>query len=86
MDLELVPAGAMALLDRYIGYHEPYATSHEALDKDKAFMEETRNAARTLLEAVSEMRQGPARTGQHLGSAAQKVGRRTTSENSVSVL
>ena len=58
MDLELVPAGATALLDRYIGYYEPYATSHEALDKDDAFMEETKNAARTLLEAVNEMRRG----------------------------
>src|SRR2546430_17368174 len=58
MDLELVSAGAMALLDRYIGYYEPYATSHEALDKDEAFRDETRNAARTLLEAVTEMRHG----------------------------
>jgi len=58
MDLELVPAGATALLDRYIGYYEPYATSHEALDKDDAFMEETKNAARALLEAVNEMRRG----------------------------
>jgi hypothetical protein len=34
-DMELVPAGAPALLDRYIGYYEPYATSHESLDEDK---------------------------------------------------
>src|SRR5207249_4311313 len=38
-DMELVPAGIPALLDRYIGYYEPYATSHDALDKDEAFME-----------------------------------------------
>ena len=25
-----------ATLDRYIGYYEPYATSHEALDRDEA--------------------------------------------------
>src|SRR5947208_898932 len=36
IDMELVSAGAMALLDRYIGYYEPYATSQEAHDKDKA--------------------------------------------------
>jgi multimeric flavodoxin WrbA len=27
--MELRPAGRMAELDRYIGYHEPYATSHQ---------------------------------------------------------
>jgi multimeric flavodoxin WrbA len=57
-DMELIPAGIPAVLSRYIGYYEPYATSHDALDKDEAFMEETRNAARTLMEAVLEMRQG----------------------------
>src|SRR5437763_12744042 len=66
MDLELVPAGATALLDRYIGYYEPYATSHEALDKDDAFMEEAKNAARTLLEAVNEMRRGRRVRGREL--------------------
>jgi hypothetical protein len=39
---------------------DAYATSHEALERDEAFMEETRNAARTLLQAVTEMRQGRA--------------------------
>ncbi len=50
--MHLVPAGPLAEFDRYIGYFEPYATSHEALDRDKAIQEEIRNAARTLLEAV----------------------------------
>src|SRR5205814_4625672 len=72
MDLELVPAGAMALLDRYIGYYEPYATSHEALDKDEAFMEETRNAARTLLLAVTEMRAGRREPGSNLKTPRKK--------------
>lgn len=72
MDLELVPAGNMALLDRYIGYYEPYATSHEALDKDEAFMEETRIAARTLLEAVSEMRDGRREPGSNLEAPRKK--------------
>ncbi|HEX3818482.1 MAG TPA: hypothetical protein VHW03_09350, partial [Chthoniobacterales bacterium] len=57
-DMELVPAGASAMLDRYIGYYEPYATSHEALDEDKAFLDEARNVALTLLAAVTEMRAG----------------------------
>jgi multimeric flavodoxin WrbA len=58
IEMALVPAGAPAVFDRYIGYYEPYATSHEALDRDTAFMEEARNAARTLIEAVTEMRRG----------------------------
>src|SRR5881394_576157 len=72
MDLEFVPAGATALLDRYIGYYEPYATSHEALDKDHAFMEETKNAARTLLEAVNEMRRGGREPGSELPAPRKK--------------
>jgi multimeric flavodoxin WrbA len=56
--MRLVPAGVPAELDRYIGYWEPYATSHEALDKDEAIQEEVRNAARTLLEAVQARRSG----------------------------
>ena len=56
--MELVPAGALAELDRYIGYWEPYATSHEALDADEALQEEVRNAARTLLEAAVAKREG----------------------------
>lgn len=56
--MHLVPAGPLAELDRYIGYWEPYATSHEALDRDQAVQEEVRNAARTLLEAVFASRAG----------------------------
>jgi hypothetical protein len=36
----------------------PYATSHQALDRDKAFQEETRNAARALATAVKLQRAG----------------------------
>jgi multimeric flavodoxin WrbA len=57
-DMELVPAGGAALLDRYIGYYEPYATSHEALDHDQDFVEEVRNAARSLMEGVAQLRGG----------------------------
>jgi multimeric flavodoxin WrbA len=56
--MDLRPAGGMAELDRYIGYFEPYATSHDALDKDTAMQEEVRNAARTLLAAVAAWRAG----------------------------
>ncbi|MEI9890023.1 MAG: flavodoxin family protein [Caulobacteraceae bacterium] len=51
-------AGGMAELDRYIGYYEPYAANHEALDRDTAIQEEARNAARTLLGAVKAQTDG----------------------------
>ena len=44
-DMGLIGAGHAAEIDRYVGYYEPYAESHEALDADRAFQEETRNAA-----------------------------------------
>ncbi|MBM0108147.1 NAD(P)H-dependent oxidoreductase [Steroidobacter sp. S1-65] len=55
-DMQLVPAGGDANIDRYIGYYEPYATSHEALDSDQAIQQEVRNAARHLLATVSRLR------------------------------
>jgi multimeric flavodoxin WrbA len=51
-DMQLRSAGYRATIDRYIGYYEPYATSHEALDRDVALQDEVRNAARTLVDAV----------------------------------
>ena len=54
----LIDAGARARLDRFIGYYEPYATSHEALDRDTALMEEVRNVARAVVNAVGEARAG----------------------------
>ncbi len=58
LDMELVQAGRAATLDRYIGYFEPYATSHAALDRDQAVQEEVRNAARSLVNTVRLMREG----------------------------
>jgi multimeric flavodoxin WrbA len=57
-DMELVQAGRAATLDRYIGYYEPYATSHDALDNDRALHEEVRNAARSLVSEIRMIRQG----------------------------
>jgi hypothetical protein len=56
--MELVPAGAAASFDRYVGYYQPYATSHEALDRDRALFAEVRNAARSLVNAVRMIRAG----------------------------
>ena len=71
-DLELVPAGAAAVFDRYLGYYEPYATSHGALDRDTAFVVEAKNAALTLMAAVSEMRKGRRPLGDDLESPRPK--------------
>lgn len=57
-DIGLIPAGHKALLDRYIGYYRPYATSHDDLDRDLDFQAEVGNAARTLLQAVKLLRKG----------------------------
>ncbi len=57
-DIGLVPAGHKALLDRYIGYYRPYATSHDDPDRDGDLQEEVSNATRTLLQAVKMLRQG----------------------------
>ncbi|MBW8831018.1 MAG: flavodoxin family protein [Burkholderiales bacterium] len=54
----LVDAGAASSLDRYVSYYEPYATSHESLDKDEALQEEVRNVARAVSNAVKELREG----------------------------
>jgi hypothetical protein len=54
----LVDAGTQARLDRYIGYYEPYATSHDALDKDEPLHEEVRNVARSVASAVRALRAG----------------------------
>ena len=56
--LGLTAAGHAAVLDRYIGCWQPYATSHEALDGDEAIQEEVKNAARALLAGVRSQRQG----------------------------
>ena len=53
-----IDAGAQARLDRFIGYYEPYATSHEALDRDQPVQEEARNVARAVAKAVADLRAG----------------------------
>ncbi len=57
-EMSLVQASRTAEVDGYIGYMEPYATSHEALDQDEDFQQQTRNAARALDNAVNLSRAG----------------------------
>lgn len=71
MDLE--PAGTKAVLNRYIGYWEPYANNHVEFDQDLAMQGEVRNAAQTLAEAVVARREGRmVRAGQDLHPPRQK--------------
>jgi len=57
-DIGLIAAGHLSHIDRYIGYYEPYATSHDDLDQDTALQEDVRNAARALMQAVTDRRSG----------------------------
>ncbi|AMA58672.1 flavodoxin family protein [Bradyrhizobium sp. CCGE-LA001] len=57
-DMQLISAGRFAELDGYLGYMEPYATSHRALDDDREFRQEVQNAARALGNAVRLARSG----------------------------
>jgi multimeric flavodoxin WrbA len=57
----LIDAGPQARIDRYIGYYEPYAQSHETLDKDAAVQGEMRNVARAVANAVKQLRAGQLR-------------------------
>ncbi|MBL8703049.1 MAG: flavodoxin family protein [Alphaproteobacteria bacterium] len=57
-DMGLIAAGRKALVESYIGYYRPYATSHDDLDADAALRSEVASAARSLLEAVRLQRRG----------------------------
>jgi multimeric flavodoxin WrbA len=57
-DIGLIQAGASGVHDTFIGYYQPYATSHADLDADPDLFEEVRNAARSLMEMVRMIRTG----------------------------
>lgn len=57
-DMEMIPAGPSAGLDRYVGYYAPYATSHDELDRDEGLHVEVRNHALALVETVRQIRSG----------------------------
>jgi len=54
----LIQAGPSAVLDAWIGYYRPYATSHEDLDADPDIFVLVRNAALALAEMVAQIRWG----------------------------
>jgi multimeric flavodoxin WrbA len=57
-DMALVPAGHAAILGRYVGYYEPYAISHDALDRDQALFAEVAAASHALVACVRRLRSG----------------------------
>lgn len=57
-DMGLVAAGHLAVVERYIGYLGPYATSHDDLDKETATQEDLRNVARAVIQSVRQLRKG----------------------------
>lgn len=54
----LVSAGEQSRLDRFIGYFEPYATSHDTLDEDEAVQQEAVNVARQVAAFTLALRRG----------------------------
>lgn len=54
-------SGSGACLDRYIGYYESYAQSHEALDRDHAIQREVRLVANAVANAITQIRAGTLR-------------------------
>ncbi|THC44999.1 flavodoxin family protein [Massilia sp. Mn16-1_5] len=54
----LVDSGSFGTLDRFIGYYESYAESHQALDRDLDVQEEVRNVARAVALTVQDLRAG----------------------------
>jgi multimeric flavodoxin WrbA len=57
-DMGLIQAGSSGVLDTWIGYYQPYATSHEELDRQPETFEEVTNAALSLVELVNQIRSG----------------------------
>jgi multimeric flavodoxin WrbA len=57
-DIGMISAGPTALVDTWIGWYEPYATSHQALDTDRDLFVEVAQAAETLAALVTQIRSG----------------------------
>jgi len=57
-DIGMIQAGDAGVLDAWIGYGEPYATSHEDLDARPDVLKEVANAATSLVDLVEQMRSG----------------------------
>jgi multimeric flavodoxin WrbA len=61
-DIGMISAGPTASLDTFIGYYEPYATSHQDLDEDHDVLVEVGQAAVALARLVTQIRTGEYRS------------------------
>lgn len=61
----LISAGDQSRLDRFIGYYEPYASSHDTLDDDEAVQEEAKNVARQVAAFTHALRRGELKVATH---------------------
>ena len=57
-DMGLIQSGPSAVVDAWIGYYRPYATSHEDLDADPDTFTLVTNAALSLATMVEDIRSG----------------------------
>jgi hypothetical protein len=57
-DIGMISAGPTALIDTWIGWYKPYATSHQELDDDPDRFVEVANAAKALANLVGQIRTG----------------------------
>ncbi len=57
-DIGLVQAGPLAAIDSFIGWYEPYATSHADLDRDRPLFTQVEQAAISLSRMVKQLRSG----------------------------
>jgi multimeric flavodoxin WrbA len=57
-DIGMVQAGPLAAVDTWIGWYEPYATSHDELDRSPETFVEVEQAALSLSRLIGQMRDG----------------------------
>jgi multimeric flavodoxin WrbA len=57
-DIGMVQAGPLAAVDTWIGWYEPYATSHDDLDRSPETFVEVEQAALSLTRLVAQLRAG----------------------------
>lgn len=70
-DMGLIDSGPLGQLNRYVGYYEPYATSHDDLDRDTKFQKEVQEAATVLVKQVKLIRSGKYKAPEHGIQAAR---------------
>lgn len=67
----LVGAGDQTRLDRFIGYYEPYATSHDTPDADESMQQEAGNVGRQVSLFTHALRRGELVAAQKKAASAE---------------